>query len=138
MSSGTASSTGWYGDSETNIPALLFPKHVLGLHASDDLAFYRDFEAVHSASRRLQQTVNGRANGHGANGSAASASAASANGAAATFPDILNGGRGKIHQYNGRMLTKTLFGNVVLSLLLYSTVDATPPACTLLESQQCS
>jgi len=40
----------------------------LGLHASDDLAFHRDFEAVHSCSRRL--TLNNAA------------------------PDILNSNRG--------------------------------------------
>ena len=67
--SGASGGPGWCGDAETNIPALLFPKHVLGLHASDDLAFHRDFEAVHSSSRRLAN--------NGSN-------------AAAAYPDILN------------------------------------------------
>lgn len=75
---GSGSSSGWFGDPETNIPALLFPKHVLGLHASDDLAFHRDFEAVHMASRRLMN--NGTSN-------TAAASAGSV-----AYPDILNGG----------------------------------------------
>ena len=66
--SGASGGPGWCGEPETNIPALLFPKHVLGLHASDDLAFHRDFEAVHSCSRRL--TLNNAA------------------------PDILNSNRG--------------------------------------------
>ena len=66
--SGGSGGPGWCGEAETNIPALLFPKHVLGLHASDDLAFHRDFEAVHSCSRRL--TLNNAA------------------------PDILNSNRG--------------------------------------------
>jgi hypothetical protein len=78
--SGSGSGTGWLGDPETNIPALLFPKHVLGLHATDDHAFHRDFEIVHSVSHRMRNlpaSLN--------NGSAASA-----------YPDILNGGcRGK-------------------------------------------
>ncbi len=88
-----AASRGWYGDPETNIPALLFPKHVLGLHASDDLAFHRDFEAVHSASRRLTaaSTVNGAASNGCANGLATANGSAAA---ASSFPDILNGGRG--------------------------------------------
>ena len=74
---GHTSGSGWLGDPETNIPALLFPKHVLGLHASDDLAFHRDFEVVHSSSRRL--TMN--------NGSTTLNNG--------TYPpDILNGGRG--------------------------------------------
>ena len=75
----SGSGPGWTGDAETNIPALLFPKHVLGLHASDDLAFHRDFEAVHSCSRRLNNTQ---------------ASASNA------YPDILNSNRtGKLLSY---------------------------------------
>ena len=51
-----------------------------GLHASDDLAFNRDFEAVHTASRRLMNNGNTRSN----NGPNAPGSVA--------YPDILNGG----------------------------------------------
>ena len=44
----------------------------LGLHASDDLAFNRDFEAVHTASRRLMNNGNARSsNGPNAPGSVA-------------------------------------------------------------------
>lgn len=78
MGSGTSSGSGWFGDPETNIPALLFPKHVLGLHASDDLAFHRDFEAVHVVSRRL---MNNTANNP-------------------PYPDILNGGNGDLVNFH--------------------------------------
>jgi len=79
---GHTSGSGWLGDPETNIPALLFPKHVLGLHASDDLAFHRDFEVVHSSSRRL--TMN--------NGSTTLNNG--------TYPpDILNGGRDLVNYH---------------------------------------
>ena len=38
--------------------------YVLGLHASDDLAFHRDFEAVHNASRKLMNNgISGSNNG---------------------------------------------------------------------------
>ena len=83
--SGHSSGSGWLGDPETNIPALLFPKHVLGLHASDDLAFHRDFEVVHSSSRRLMNNGSATLN----NG---------------TYPDILNGGRGKIIRVGSRVI----------------------------------
>ena len=77
-----SSGSGWLGDAETNIPALLFPKHVLGLHASDDLAFNRDFEAVHTASRRLMNNGNARTNNGQPNAMPGSVA----------YPDILNGG----------------------------------------------
>ena len=76
-----SATSGWFGEPETNIPALLFPKHVLGLHASDDLAFHRDFEAVHTANRRLMNNGNSNGNANGNNGSNGNA-----------YPDILHSG----------------------------------------------
>ncbi|XP_040572850.2 putative receptor-type tyrosine-protein phosphatase mosPTP-1 isoform X2 [Lepeophtheirus salmonis] len=61
---------GWTGDPESDIPVVLFPKHVTGLHASHDMAFQKDFEAVHD-SRKCQNTSSSKA--------------------ASTYPDILNG-----------------------------------------------
>ena len=68
--------TGWQGNAETDIPAVSFPKHVLGLHSGDDLAFHKDFEVIHSVRSRMR-------NGNSGSG-----------GAASTYPDILNGGNG--------------------------------------------
>ncbi len=63
-------SGGWFGDPESDIPVALLPKHVQGLHAAGDMAFHKDFEAVH-----------------------AEVAAKSSNDAA--YPDILNGRGGK-------------------------------------------
>eukprot|EP00095_Tigriopus_kingsejongensis_P007719 maker-scaffold162_size295716-snap-gene-0.11 protein:Tk07719 transcript:maker-scaffold162_size295716-snap-gene-0.11-mRNA-1 annotation:"domain-containing protein" len=72
---------GWISDHESDIPINLFPKHVSGLHACDDMAFHKDFESIHSARllRHANENASLIANGH----------------AASTYPDILNGRSGK-------------------------------------------
>jgi len=45
QSAGLIPSRGWTGESASDIPAPLFPKHVQGLHASGNMAFVRDFES---------------------------------------------------------------------------------------------
>lgn len=38
------------GDPESDIPGQLFPKHVQGLHASGDMAFFKDFEILENTA----------------------------------------------------------------------------------------
>lgn len=108
-----SSSEGWYGDPETNIPALLFPKHVLGMHASDDLAFQRDFEAVHSASKRMNNGASAKRNAN--------------NGAASAFPDILNGGRDVVNVHSPMFMDGWQSGRGFISVLCEApfTLDST-------------
>ena len=35
------SGNGWFGDPESDIPLSLLPKHVIGLHAADDMAMLK-------------------------------------------------------------------------------------------------
>ncbi len=90
---------GWCGDPESDIPLSVFAKHVLGLHAAGDMAFHKDFEAIHQVRGHMSNghLSNGHDSAHN-NGNASSTS----NGvkgpsgkAATTFPDILGGGRGE-------------------------------------------
>ena len=71
----TSGDCGWCGDHESDIPVSLLAKHVMGMHAAADMAFHKDFEAIHECGAQY----NWR------NGAALNAENGSA------FPDILNG-----------------------------------------------
>ncbi len=60
-SSGFSSSDcGWRGDPESDIPLSLFPKHVLGLHASGDMAIHKVGEGFDPACRHeLEDHLSG-------------------------------------------------------------------------------
>lgn len=64
---------GWYGDHESDIPVSLLPKHVLGLHAAGDMAFHKDFEAIHESAVHFNGSGLSVGNGN-------------------VFPDVVNGG----------------------------------------------
>lgn len=81
-SAGLISSRGWRGDTASDIPASLFPKHVQvdpvsshqnchhspnhlqGLHASGNLAFVKDFEAFQRSNNEFRGTEAGAVVAH--------------------------------------------------------------------------
>ncbi len=95
-----SSSGGWTGDPESDIPLSVFAKHVVGLHAAGDMAFHKDFEAVHQAraasaaatSTDASSVLNGQIDAKRAE---CAKNGAASGRAASTFPDILGGGRGE-------------------------------------------
>ena len=64
---------------------MLLAKHVDGMHANEDMAFQTDFEDIHNA-RLMRRTGNAAAAVDGGYNAVA----------ASTFPDVLNGGSGKL------------------------------------------
>ena len=76
---------GWTGDPESDIPIMLLAKHVDGMHANEDMAFQTDFEDIHNARlmRRMGNAADAVDGGYNAV-------------AASTFPDVVNGGSGKL------------------------------------------